>query len=59
MHVNHKRLLARLTQRVAVGRNLNKQALAKAKRNEAGRPITAEAQSAWNYADNCYENEGL
>lgn len=30
MHVNHERLLAKLSQRVAVGKNLNKQALAKA-----------------------------
>ena len=30
MHVNHERLLAKLSQRVAVGKSLNKQALAKA-----------------------------
>jgi hypothetical protein len=36
MHVNHERLLAKLSQRVAVGKNLNKQALAKAARNESG-----------------------
>jgi hypothetical protein len=55
MHVEHKRLLAKLSQRVAFGKKLKKQALAKAKRNEAGRPITTDEQSAWNYADNCYE----
>jgi hypothetical protein len=36
MHINHKRLLAKLSQRVAVSKNLNKQALAKAARNESG-----------------------
>jgi hypothetical protein len=34
MHVNHARLLAKLAKRVAVGKNLNKHALAKAGRNE-------------------------
>ena len=35
MHVNHERLLTKLSQRVAVGKNLNKQALARAGRNES------------------------
>jgi hypothetical protein len=34
MHVNHKRLLEKLSQRVAVGKNLNKQTLEKAESNE-------------------------
>jgi hypothetical protein len=34
MHVNHKRLLEKLSHRVAVGKNLNKQTLEKAESNE-------------------------
>ena len=34
MHVNHQRLLAKLSERVAVGKNLNKQALGKARSSE-------------------------
>jgi hypothetical protein len=35
VHVNHEHLLAKLSQRVAVGKSLNKQALAKAGRNQS------------------------
>jgi hypothetical protein len=34
MHANHERLLAKLSQRVTAGKNLNKQVFAKAERNE-------------------------
>jgi hypothetical protein len=34
MHVNHKRLLEKLSQRVDVGKNLNTQALGKARSSE-------------------------
>jgi hypothetical protein len=34
MHVNHKRLLEKLSQRVAIGKNLNKQTLERAESDE-------------------------
>jgi len=57
MHVNHERLLAKLAKRVAVGKSLNRQAIAKAKRNETlsegHRLLDAKrtGQSARNHAE--------
>jgi hypothetical protein len=62
MHVNHERLLAKLSQRLAVGRGLNKQVLARleevrVRRTFAwcGTSATTKGQSAWNQVDNGFE----
>lgn len=57
MHVNHERLLAKLAKRVAVGKSLNRQAIAKARKNatllEEYRLLDAEraAHSERSYAE--------